>query len=261
MILEAYFDDSSDQHRSKYYACGGTLGSADQWDLFEVLWSIETGNLKEPVRSSDCECGQGQFENWTKPDRDSLMKRLVEITDRVGLYGYAAVVPISDSKEAFPDLEIKEAFRLVATQVIFNMAVIANDVGRDAKLWFESGLSDGSVLNAFKSVRGLDWKPNRRLLGINFRDKTLRALQAADLVAGESFKHMDNFGVRQPRKPVHELSERLIFMCWTLSTLKYIGQKGWPNEMEFLVKIDDELPESAKLRHFWKGSLRKQLDK
>jgi hypothetical protein len=33
MILEAYFDDSSDQNRSKYYACGGVLGSADQWDL------------------------------------------------------------------------------------------------------------------------------------------------------------------------------------------------------------------------------------
>jgi hypothetical protein len=63
----------------------------------------------------------------------------------------------------------------------------------------------------------------------------------------------------QPRKPVHELSERLIFMCWTLSTLKYIAQRGWPNDMEFLVKIDDELPDSAKLRHFWKGSLRKQL--
>jgi hypothetical protein len=35
MILEAYFDDSSDEHREKYYSCGGILGNEEQWDLFE----------------------------------------------------------------------------------------------------------------------------------------------------------------------------------------------------------------------------------
>jgi hypothetical protein len=143
------------------------------------------------------------------------------------LYGYAAVVPIPEFKKVFPALEIKEAFCLIVTQVIFNAAVLGNDGDRDVNLWFESGSSNGVILKSFRAVSALDWRPNKRLRRIRFKDKSLRALQAADLVARESYKHIDNFGIRSPRMPVHELSERLVFMCWTLSRLQY----HWPKRV------------------------------
>jgi hypothetical protein len=55
MVLESYFDDSSDSRRSNLYACGGLLGGPGQWDRFDILWNNETHALKEPFRSVDCE--------------------------------------------------------------------------------------------------------------------------------------------------------------------------------------------------------------
>jgi hypothetical protein len=200
MILEGYFDDSADDQRRKYYACGGAIGTPAQWDLFEALWSMETAHLKEPFRSTDCECGHGQFSDWPRPKRDDMMQRLVETIYKADLHGYAAVVPISDFKEVFSLLDVKEAFTLAASQVILNMAYVADSGMVDASLWFEDGPTNGAVLSANAAVHTLDWKPNRRLRGLTFADKKLRSLQAVDFVARESFKHIDNLGIRQPRK-------------------------------------------------------------
>src|ERR1700680_4805266 len=91
MILESYFDDSSDAQRSKFYACGGLLGSPHHWDFFEALWSAETDQLNEPFRSADCEGGYGQFKDWPKPERDALMARLVSVICKASLKGFASL--------------------------------------------------------------------------------------------------------------------------------------------------------------------------
>ena len=257
MMLEGYFDDSSDAQRSKFYVCGGIIGNSDQWDMFEAAWSIATARLTAPFRSADCEGGYGQFADWTKQERADLVKRLVEIIKQIGLHGCSAIVPIPEFAEVFPGVDKKEAFGLTTMQMIFNMAHLADRLGMDAALWFEQGPEPGIALDALKAVRALDWKPNLRIRKITFNDKSLRALQAADLIARESFKHVTNFGTIEPRLPVHELSDRLVFMRWTVPALKYMAQRGWPKEKAFLLSIDKELPEHAKLIHFWRDALRK----
>src|SRR5437868_3053135 len=37
-MLFAYFDDSSDSRREKYFACGGLIGGDNQWFTFDVRW-------------------------------------------------------------------------------------------------------------------------------------------------------------------------------------------------------------------------------
>jgi hypothetical protein len=46
VTIECYFDDSTEARREKYYACGGLLGSDDQWDSLDALWSLETHDLQ-----------------------------------------------------------------------------------------------------------------------------------------------------------------------------------------------------------------------
>lgn len=207
MLMECYFDDSADERHEKYYACGGLVGGQDQWDLFDALWSRETHALKEPFRATECECQHGQFRDWPKKRCDDLMARLVSVIRRCKLHGLASIVPIAAFNQAFPTLDNHEAFLLTVTHMIMDMAHIANQGALDAEFWFEKGPHNGAIVNIFNSIAALDWKPARRLRDIHLEPKKLRPLQSADLVAREAFKHIDNFGIRPMRKPVHRMSE------------------------------------------------------
>jgi hypothetical protein len=134
VTIECYCDDNSDPRREKYYACGGLLGTSDQWDALDALWSLETHELQEPFRATECECGHEQFEDWPRAKRNDLMRRLTGIIYRRNLYGFASIVPLEAYKEVFPDCGKHDAFLLAATQTIMNMAYIALTMRKDAAL-------------------------------------------------------------------------------------------------------------------------------
>lgn len=256
MILECYFDDSSDPQREKYFACGGLLANQEHWDAFELLWSHQTYGLKEPFRATQCECGHGQFadeKEWPKSKRDALMARLTGIIREIDLLGFAAVVPIKEFRRAFPFLGGNDAFALAVTHTVFAMCDIAHKVDMDASLWFEHGNRNGTVLNLQDSLRGLDWKPGQRLKSVAFGTKQLRPLQAADLIAREAFKHMDNLGERPTRIPIRRLFENVFFMLWTGDSLRHLATNGWPHNLESILAFSNPPPD-AKIQHFWKKS-------
>ena len=251
ITLKSYFDDSSDCRREKYYACGGLLGSTEQWDWADGRWSYETRELNEPFRSTDCECQQGQFKDWPKSKCDELMARLVGVIRETKLYGFASIVPVESYKQAFPDFNNHDPFLLAVTQSIMNMAFLGDRINKDVGLWFENGPVVPSIAAVFESIRQCKWKPSRRLRGFRSESKELRPLQAADLVAREAFKHSDNLGVRSTRKPIVRLSDVLYFIRWTEKALEYLARNGGPKNIDLLSKWD-ECPEAPKLEMFWK---------
>jgi hypothetical protein len=85
-LTYSYNDDSSDDKRDRYVSSGGIVGHEILINLFEQLWIEETKNLKQPFRSTDCECQHGQFADWKKSDCDAVMARLLNIVcERRGL--------------------------------------------------------------------------------------------------------------------------------------------------------------------------------
>ena len=107
---------------------------------------------------------------------------------------------------------------------------------------------DGSVLGIFNSILALkSWPPSQCLHAISFGTKKLHALQAADLIARESFKHIDNVGVRAMRIPVRRMRESLCFFRWTEKTLNYLAQNGGLDNLELLASWD-ETPNAPKFR-------------
>ena len=254
-MMECYFDDSSDGQHGKYYACGGLLGSSDHWDSFDMIWSHATHGLKEPFRAADCECGYGQFsdpEEWPKPKRDALMARLTGIIDWRKLYGFASIVPIKAYEDAFPKCGEYDGLLLASTQAIMNMAHIAHQMRKDASVWFESGPRIGTVGNIFHSVRALkSWSPSSYLRRFTAETKKIRPLQAADFVAREAYKHMDNRGLRATRKPVLRLKDVLCFIVWTAEALEYLARNGGRENLELLAEWDAR--KAPRLPHFWKS--------
>ena len=257
MILECYFDDSSDDRREKYFACGGLLGTPEQWDYFDVLWNTATRGLSEPFRSTDCENGYGQFKDWPIPERQKLMARLTTVVSRLRLFGYASIIPIAEFKAVFPNLGEREAARSVLAHVIVNMASLANRMGTDVAIWFEKGSYSSASHGIFDSLQAKEWKPAQRLRGPFFENKQLRPLQSADLVAREAFKHIDNLGVRPMRKSLIKISETQFFMLWNRGTLEHFRANGGPENLNALWESTD-MPDAAKLTHFsWYESWKK----
>jgi len=235
-MIFSYFDDSSDKRREKYFAAGGLIGGVEQWAQFDLRWAYSTRELEDPFRSTDCECGHGQFADWEKPKRDALMGELVGIIREFGLHAFASIIPISEYRKVFPDATEFDPYYLAVAHTIINMAVIGERIGHGMKLWFENNQNtSGSTFAIYNNLRNVKtWSAAQNLQNIDFGDKRLRPLQAADLVAREAFKHIDNLGMRPTRKPTERLKEHLAFILWTRETLEYLRTHNGPMNYDLL---------------------------
>jgi len=240
MILESYFDDSSDDKRENYRAYGGLIGSAEQWDAQLLGWNNATYGLEEPVRSTDCEGGHGQFKGVDKAERDARMASMVDVIKTTKLGGFASIVPVRIYRQVFPNSRPNDPSLLALRQAIMNMAYIANNFQMDVQMWFELGNENASITKAFESIMGYSsWTPAKRLRSLLFDTKRCVGLQAADLVAREAFKHIANRGIRRMRIPVIRLSDRLAFVLWNKETLEFLAKNGGPEDVGLLADWDN----------------------
>ena len=78
------------------------------------------------------------------------------------------------------------------------------------------------------------WRWGKAFVGFSTARKELMALQAADLIAREAYKHAVNRGVRPTRKPVKVLHQLLSFHLWTRPALEYLRDAGGPSSLKAL---------------------------
>ena len=64
---------------------------------------------------------------------------------------------------------------------------------------------------------------------------TVTASEAADFMARDYFKYLDNAGVRPERKSVISLSGKVNFMLWDKGALKKLKEAGWPKDFSAVV--------------------------
>jgi hypothetical protein len=243
-MIFSYFDESADEKREAYMVCGGILAHHQLWNGFEIRWRDETKELEKPFRAAECESQKGQFESWPKNKCDELMARLTTVIQDFRFGGFASIVPIPDFKKTFAGLDADAAYELALAHTILNMAYIAEKHGQVVKLWFEDSTKGqkAATIRIYDDMRELKCWNNRHMLhGISFDTKTLRPLQAADLVAREAFKHPNNLGKRPARIPIKRLWPRISFLMWTWEELEQLRERGWPNDLGALACWQDKL--------------------
>jgi hypothetical protein len=247
-VIKAYFDDSSDDRRSKYIAVGGFVSPISYQqdpssprsalDHLELLWLMATTKLKEPFRSTNCETRNGEFKDWDRQDCNALMRELTSLLVNAPIVAFGIVVPVQEFRLVFPSLKGDYApYRLAVQYVMAALANYCHDSRNDVSLVFEdSNAATGLTLEEYSRLKGVgSWPGSARLSGIDFKDKRLVALQAADLLAREAFKHLDNIDdqSRATRKPLQRLLGKYHLYCVTPQALVRLRDElGWPQEID-----------------------------
>ena len=237
MVLKGYFDDSSDDKRQRFCSIGGLIGSPQQWSRFQLRWAVATHDLPVAFHATDCEAQRGCCEGWTVKRTSSLMKTLTDIILSCGFGSYGAIIPVQEYLAVFPNSGKHDPYLLAFKQMLINMAYIcrlAHLQGEDdtVTIIHEDGDTSPAAFQIYHDLKVLDgYADSKYLVGFSVSDKSLNALQGADLIAREAFKHADNLGIRKLRKPVDRLKSRTSFHLWTRESLEYLKCKGGPDNL------------------------------
>jgi hypothetical protein len=239
ITLRAYFDDSGDPKREQFAAIGGLVSPTGPWNVFDTHWSVATYDLKGPFHATDCESQRGIFKGWSIDQSSALMKKLVGIIRLSGVMTFGAVVPIPEYRAVFPNSGPYDPYFLAFKQAIINMAGVAYDITHSTvesvgmRIIIEDGDSSSGAFDIWHQLRRLQsWNHARYLTGFDTGTKQLLALQGADLMAREAYKHAANRGIRRIRKPVKELKGRISFHLWTRDSLEYLKSQGGPQNLQ-----------------------------
>jgi hypothetical protein len=111
------------------------------------------------------------------------------------------------------------------------------------QLWCEEGNTSVESRRIYERLRLINgWEDRKYLAGFATASKCVTALQGADLVAREAFKHADNRGVRHTRRPVRELKNRMSFHVWNRACLEHLRDHGGPEDSETLISWGRKKP-------------------
>jgi len=221
-MFAIYFDESGTHDKSKAVVVAGYIATVDQWAEFEREWwdMLKAENISMFHRT-DLECFLNEFSEqngWNPTRRERMVKRAQGIIKRRVNAGVSSGV----IKRTYDEIITGEArqhygrhyYTFAVSDCLKQVAEWVKDYRRAELIQyvFECGAEGQAEVNeAFREIyEDTDLRERYHLEGWSFADKrNVVQLQAADLLAYESFKHMDNRIVggvkRDMRKSLYDL--------------------------------------------------------
>jgi hypothetical protein len=213
MYLQTFCDESSDGKSERTIVLAGYVGTENQWQRFDEEWKNTLSEYDVVVfHSVDCEAGKKSFQRFHSNKRATLQRQLINVINSSGVTGvsvgmfvedYYAISDLREFEKIPNGLSISGnlsdpyflPFKLLIEQIVFNAPSIGADDQLQIGFTFDrntkvQGRAKGMYENLFKWDR--PWTKNLDPLGIKFADKSrISALQAADFLAYESFRWLD----------------------------------------------------------------------
>jgi hypothetical protein len=227
-MLRAYLDESTDSKRERVFAIAGYLGTEEEWLKLENAWKEATRGL-ECFHMAECESQVGEFEEWPKEKCIELVTALVTILLERELYGVCSAIMIDDFKRVFPDEPLDTLYYLCFQHCVSSIAELACSRGEEVAFVFDrTSEFSGTALNHYNALATSEkWQYSRWLGPIAFESKVkFIPLQAADLVAYETFKYMHNaqYDPQRPiRKSIDRLREKVTGEYWNQKSLEILA--------------------------------------
>ena len=248
--ITCYFDDSyrfDDKGRSGVFAVAGYIGSTEMWD--EELspgWAAvmnSAPHLLTEFKAADCRSLQGEFQGWSREECDEITKALIDVIAapryKGRLMGIGSAVEIPWTKSSTVR---KKLLRWGYLWCIGNVMLSALEWAKRLDGWGavhfifdrQKGLQ-GPAEKIYDAICDSDETGTAGLLRVpQFEDsRHLAPLQAADLLAYETYKELYNRTADNPR-PVSMALQTLV------NATLHLGQYLEATELIGLLRMDGE---------------------
>jgi hypothetical protein len=205
-------DESTDETKERVFAVSALIAEPNVWDSFSDSWRQRTGGKE--FHAADCEGDYGEFKvtpSNTHADNLKLYGDLAQILAKSGVRAYTAVFDLAAWLEVFPGVSKEAGYYKCFTEVLKHF-LYTPEYHNGRLLEFTFDHRQESEYNAGLLYRYMvnlpEWKGQNIFMGtkLNFDSRKNVRLQAADLVAREGMKHLDNLGKRATRKSMLALT-------------------------------------------------------
>lgn len=206
-------DESADGTKRRTFAISGLIAAPDVWEHFRKAWLRRTGG--KIFHAADCEGDHGDFvitPTNTHQDNLNLYRDLVQILARSGVRGFAAGFDLGAWLEVFPGVSAEAGYYKCLKEVIlYFLRTTEYHDGTEMEFTFdhrqESEYNAGLLYSYVVTLP--EWNDKNMFLGakVNFDSRKDVRIQAADIVAREAMKHLDDLGKRPMRRSMRTLAE------------------------------------------------------
>ncbi len=250
VAVAAYFDESQRLEREPgdtrpgLVAVAGYVGTVGTWDdHFSPAWRATIESAPHPIRefkAADCRHGTGEFRPpWTKDERRELTEALVSLVVDAGparLIGLGAVTLLDFSTVPPDDRAALCRFGYLWSLAMASADAVrfaANMLGEDRlQLVFDEADEPGKALQSFMTMREIVAPALAdRIRPPHFGPShEIEPLQAADLLAYETYKEMENrltLPLREPSRALTRLVAGPMHMgrYWSFADLRSVSSR------------------------------------
>jgi len=231
-MFKVFLDESYDN--SKMFLMGAWEARADEWEHFSDAWDRELCSDK-PIAYFKNHEAMGlneEFRGWSEEDRDAKVLAMASVIAKYELTGFIGGVHLPNFKSIFegsivPRKTLRSiitftepyhwACNCVISGVLGYQLEIEKKPTEQVDFVFDDGVTelDDCIANYPKLLAVLP--PNVKAIAgtiIPGNDKTIVALQAADLLAGQMLQEIREYGVRHPPLELMRKNRNIIiFNC------------------------------------------------
>ena len=196
-MLSAYGDESHDEQSKRVFAVAGLLGRQEEWDELSVTWSERTHGIV--FHAAECESDQGDFAQFSHAENLALYADLTRLIARTKLLGIGVAVDLPEFSSIFPKSSERsdQPYFLCFHDVVDELtgAAYLHVPQEKAKFTFDRNLEveyNATYLYNYMAKQ-TEWVLHKYMDSeVGFASRAKVEIQVADLVARETFKHLDN---------------------------------------------------------------------
>jgi len=213
-VLEAYFDESGSHDGSRVFSMGGLVARLDQMKWLADAWRdmLHRNGISE-FHSADLESRRGIYDGIGAEEQKRIFQDAINVIGTYARTAIAGLVVIDDYEQAIPGWAKKTAafgdkynfcFQMCLNLVFGWIEGLDPEMppgDRIAFMFDQRERGEEITSTSFSQIRKFrdlhDWMGS---LTFDSR-KRFVPLQAADLVAYETYKYLDNLALKSGRPP------------------------------------------------------------
>ncbi|HET7083146.1 MAG TPA: DUF3800 domain-containing protein [Rhizomicrobium sp.] len=207
VMFQGYFDDSGTHDGSRIAVWGGLIGPSENFDQLDRRWRALLARPlegKPPLKKfslAKCINGEGEFSSYNQADRDLVRRRFREAIIETDVAALAYIVYAEDWEQILTarDKEyMGKAQNICFKSLLQDMTKYAVGENEHVGLYFDAG-QQGLDAKAILYAWGSTHPEFNEKVSVTFSAvASLTGLQAADIVAGEAYRH--GLHLKDPKK-------------------------------------------------------------